>query len=168
MPSKKARAKAKKVAAARAPPAVPVKALAGPGQDDLARSKKADLRAARRLARNYGNGSDTVSTLDDGRRRAMMEALTQGQATEVEHHTSKFKQPIATQDRLRRKLAVRRGEWADGCRRPLLLIVRGYLWLVVCHCWCGGRAAVRWYDRLLVIVGGVLDLSVTAPEAEAQ
>eukprot|EP01046_Picozoa_sp_COSAG06_P100790 COSAG06_NODE_46919_length_343_cov_0.831967_1_plen_56_part_10 len=56
MPSKKARAKAKKVAAARAPSSVPVKALAGPGQDDLARSKKADLRAARRLARNYVNG----------------------------------------------------------------------------------------------------------------
>jgi hypothetical protein len=84
MPSKKARAKAKKVAAARAPSSVPVKALAGPGQDDLARSKKADLRAARRLARNYGNGSDTVSTLDDQRFNsgtgyicAMISALTQ-------------------------------------------------------------------------------------------
>jgi hypothetical protein len=113
MPSKKARAKAKKAAAARAPPPAPAKALAGPGQDDLARSKKADLRAARRLARNYRNGSDTVSRLDDQRRRAMMEALTQGQATYMEHHASKVKQPIATKDRLRRKLAVRRGEDYD-------------------------------------------------------
>jgi len=109
MPSKKARAKAKKVAAARAPPAVPVKALAGPGQDDLARSKKADLRAARRLMRNYTRGTDTLSTLDDQRFDsgtgyicAMISALTQGQATYMEHH-----------DRLRRKLAVRRGEDYD-------------------------------------------------------
>ena len=113
MPSKKARAKAKKAAAARAPPSAPAKALSGLGQDDLARSKKADLRAARRLARNYGNGSDTVSTLDDQRRRAMMEALTQGQTAFMEHHAHKVKQPISTQDRLRRKLAVRRGEDYD-------------------------------------------------------
>ena len=72
MPSKKSRAKAKKAAAARAPQPAPAKALAGPGQDDLARSKKADLRATRRFARNYGNGSDTVSTLDDQRCRAMI------------------------------------------------------------------------------------------------
>jgi hypothetical protein len=80
MPSKKARAKAKKAAAsraafsdARAPPSVPAKALSGAGQDDLARwlDNLADLRAARRLARNYGNGSDTVSTLDDQRCRAL-------------------------------------------------------------------------------------------------
>ena len=84
MPSKKARAKAKKVAAARAPPSVPVKALAGPGQDDLARSKKADLRAARRLMRNYTRGTDTLSTRDDQRFDsgtgyicAMISALTQ-------------------------------------------------------------------------------------------
>ena len=114
MPSKKARAKAKKAAVARAPPPAPAKALSGPGQDDLAHSKKADLRAARRLRRNYVNGSDTVSTLDDGRRRAVMEALTQGQATYMEHHASKVKQPIATKDRLRRKLAVRRGEEYDN------------------------------------------------------
>ena len=120
MPSKKARAKAKKVAAARAPPAVPVKALAGPGQDDLARSKKADLRAARRLMRNYTRGTDTLSTLDDQRFDsgtgyicAMISALTQGQATYMEHHAHKVKQPISTQDRLRRKLAVRRGEDYD-------------------------------------------------------
>ena len=110
MPSKKARAKAKKVAAARAPPSVPVKALPGPGQDDLARSKKADLRAARRLARNYRVGSNTESTLDDQRRRALMEALAQGQSACMEHYADKEKQPISAQDRLRRKLAVRRGE----------------------------------------------------------
>ena len=111
MPSKKARAKAKKVAAARAPPSVPVKALAGPGQDDLARSKKADLRAARRLARNYRVGSNTESTLDDQRRRALMEALAQGPcATSMEHYADKA---ISAQDRLRRKLAVRRGEDYD-------------------------------------------------------
>ena len=43
----------------------------------------------------------------------MMEALTQGQATYMEHHAHKVKQPIATKDRLRRKLAVRRGEDYD-------------------------------------------------------
>ena len=117
MPSKKARAKAKKVAAARAPPAVPVKALAGPGQDDLARSKKADLRAARRLMRNYTRGTDTLSTLDDQSRRAMMEALTQGQANSgtgyIRDRLQTMLKPISTQDRLRQKLAVRRGEDYD-------------------------------------------------------
>ena len=113
MASKKARAKAKKAAAVRAPPSAPAKALSGPGQYDLARSKKADLRAARRLARTYGNGSDPVSTLDEQRRLAMIEALTQGQSAFMEHHASKVKQPISTQDRLRRKLAVRRGEDYD-------------------------------------------------------
>ena len=113
MPTKKVRAREKKAAAAQTPQPIQAKALADSAHDDLARSKKADIRAARRLARNYGNGSDTVTTLDDQRRRALMEALTQGRMGYMEHHAHKVKQPIATQDRLRRKLAVRRGEDYD-------------------------------------------------------
>ena len=113
MPSKKARAKAKKAAAACAPPPAPAKALAGPGQDDLARSKKADLRAARRARRNFSNGSDATATLSNDRQHALIEAVVQRQATYMEHHAHKQKQPSATKDRMRRKLAVRRGEDYD-------------------------------------------------------
>jgi hypothetical protein len=74
MPTKKVRARAKEAAAAQTQQPIQAKALGDSVHDDLARKKKADLRAARRLARNYGNGSNTVSTLDDQRRRALMEA----------------------------------------------------------------------------------------------
>jgi hypothetical protein len=117
MPSKKSRAKANKAAAVRAPPPAPAKAHSEPKQDDLARSTKADLRAARRARRNFSNGSDATATLSNDRQHALMQAVEQRHATYMEHHAHKQKQPIATKDRLRRKLAVRRGEDydLDGC-----------------------------------------------------
>jgi hypothetical protein len=131
MPTKKVRARAKEAAAAQTQQPIQAKALGDSVHDDLARKKKADLRAARRLARNYGNGSNTVSTLDDQRRRALMEALTQGRMGYMEHHAHKVKQPVVTRDRLRRKLAARRGEDYDRECLPLAEKVVQDAWCAV-------------------------------------
>ena len=112
MPSKKVRARAKKAAAAQAPAPAPA-LTGGAGHDDLARSKKADMRAARRASRNYTAGTDAVGAMGDRRRRALTEAVTQGQAAFMGHHTGHRMQNLASGERLRRKLAARRGEEYD-------------------------------------------------------
>jgi hypothetical protein len=112
MPSKKQRAKAAKAAKAAAP--TPSKALVGPAQDDLCRSKKADRRAVERVKRNYANGQDNVSTMPADRRNALADALLQGESGFMNHQASHRMQKIRTQHHLRNKLAARRGEVVDN------------------------------------------------------
>ena len=106
MPSKKLRARANKAVVKQAPPPAPAKVVTdGSATDDLARSNRADLRAARRAARNFGKGT---ADMDDQTRRRLTQALTQGQSRYMNHHAHLVQRGIATQDRMRQKLATRR------------------------------------------------------------
>jgi len=74
-------------------------------KDDLARSNRADLRAARRAARNVGKGA---ADMDDQTLRRLTQALTQGDPGRYMNHHAHLVQRVATQDRMRQKLATRR------------------------------------------------------------
>ena len=106
MPSKKLRARANKAVVKQAPPPAPAKVVTdGSAKDDLARSMRADLRAARRAARNVGKGA---ADMDDQTLRRLTQALTQGESRYMNHHAHLVQRGIATQDRMRQKLATRR------------------------------------------------------------
>ena len=72
------------------------------------------MRAARRASRNYTAGTDAVGAMGDRRRRALTEAVTQGRAAFMGHHAGHVMQNLASGERLRRKLAARRGEEYDA------------------------------------------------------
>ena len=106
MPSKKLRARANKAVVKQAPPPAPAKVVTdGSAKDDLARSNRADLRAARRAARNVGKGA---ADMDDQTLRRLTQALTQGHPGLYMNHHAHLVQQVATQDRMRQKLATRR------------------------------------------------------------